>query len=671
MEITSKKKQMKSIFWVFFIGLSVVALISQSFGQQKVQKKYGNYYIGQDFSEIASGLSEMSSAEYAALKTFLKDGKIYHGKDIEYVDTKWTTVLGVKENKVYKLYLQTSYTGKDKDIWHQAFHDLIREYGFSLDQEKMGQSSLTSWNTEWGSVVLDRKIIKGETVVDITFTKDLSSRKLRNATTEGPPDKAIPKTQAQLSVDSLTKDLPSRKLRNAATEGPPDRAMPKTEGQLSVDSLIAALKDDPSPNIRMNAAKELGKMKDKLAVEPLCETLEDKSLSVRIQVIYALGALGETDDRAIECLITAFKDKDIGYIAGDSLARMGEPAVKALTEALKDPEIKERVVDLLGSIGKRATPSGEPVKARGHVIELLCIALRDENPGVRERAARELGEIKDLRAVEPLSAALNDSDEIVRDQAAGALKKIGEPAVETLIVALRNPRSDVRMNAAKALGEIHDERAIEPIGALLNDKDSIVRGYASEILGKMGKSVPEKLTGKLIEDLKDQDPSKRAGAAEALGGIKDARAVEPLIIALKDQDQRVRMNAASTLGKMKDARAVEALIAVLNDPVDEVQIYATLALAKIGDPALKPLIAALKDRNTNVQFRAAKALGAIKDFRAVEPLIEVMKNNLGLPSQEAGRALLNITGEHFGNRPEEWQKWWDQVKEKHLEKVKD
>ena len=632
MEITSEKKQMKSIFWVFFIGLSVVALISQSFSQQRVQKKYGNYYIGQDFSEIKSGLSEMSSAEYAALKTFLKDGKIYHGKDVEYLDTKWTTVLGVKENKIYRLCLQTSYKGKDKDIWHQAFHDLIREYGFSPDQEKMGQSFLTSWDTEWGSVVLNRKIMKGGTVVDITFTKD----------------------------------LPSRKLRNAATEGSSDKAIPKTQGQLSVDSLIAALRDDPSPNIRMNAAKDLGKIKDKRAVEPLCETLEDKSLSVRIQVMYALGALGETDDRAIECLITALKDKDVGYTAGDSLVRMGEPAVKALTEALKDPEIKERVVDLLGSIGKGATPSGEPVKAKGHVIEPLCIALKDESPGVRERAGRVLGEIKDLRAVEPLSAALNDSDEIVRGQAAGALEKIGEPAVEALIIALRNPRSDVRLNAAKALGEIQDERAVEPLGNLLNDKDSIVRGYALEVLAKIGKSALEKF----IEDLKDQDPSKRAGAAEALGGIKDARAVEPLINALKDLDQHVRMNAASTLGKMKDARAVEPLIAVLNDPVDEVQIYATLALAKIGHPALEPLIAALNDQHLIIRYRAAKALGAIKDFRAVGPLIGVMKNNWGLPSQEAGRALLNITGEHFGNRPEEWQKWWDQVKEKYLEMVK-
>lgn len=451
----------------------------------------------------------MSSIGYATLKPFLKDEKIYHGKDVEYLDTRWTTVLGVTENKVYKLRLQTNYKGRD--IWHQAFHDLIREYGFSLDQKKMGQSLLASWDTEWGSVVLNRKIIEGETIVDITFTEDLPFRKLYNAAIEGSSDKIIPETPGQ--------------------------------PQPSVDSLIAALKDDPIPNIRMNAVKNLGKIKDKRAVEPLCEALEDKSLNVRIQVVYALGALGEIDDRAIECLITALKDKDVGYTAGDSLIKMGGPAVRALTEALKDPDIKERVVDLLGSIGKGATPRGEPIKTKGDVIELLCSALKDESAGVRERAARELGEIKDSHAIEPLSAALNDSDENVRRLAAGALEKIGKPAVE-------------------------------------------------------------------------------------------------------------------------------ALIAVLNDPVDEVQIYATLALAKIGDPALEPLIVALKDQNPNVRYRAAKALGAMKDFRAVEALIGAMKNNWGLPSQEAGRALLNITGEHFGNRPEEWQKWWDQVKEKYLEKVK-
>ena len=91
---------------------------------------------------------------------------------------------------------------------------------------------------------------------------------------------------------------------------------------------------------------------------------------------------------------------------------------------------------------------------------------------------------------------------------------------------------------------------------------------------------------------------------------------------------------------------------------------------ELGRNRLEPLIITLNDQNPTIRYRAADALGEIKDFRAVEPLISAMKNNPGSPSEEAARASSKITGEHFGNRPEEWQKWWDQVKEKYLEKVK-
>ena len=298
-------KPMRSIFWVFFIGLSVAGLMSQSLGQEKGQKKYGHhYYIGQDVLEIKNELSEISSAEYAPLNAFFKNGKIYHGKDIEYLNTKWATILGVRENKISKLRLQTN--DKREVIWHEAFHDLIKEYGFSPDQGKTGQSSLTSWDTEWGNVSLSRKMVKGETVVDITFAEDHPFRELSKETIGGSSDRMVSKTEGQ--------------------------------PQPSMGSLMAASKNAPSPDIRMDVVKNPGEIKDKHTVESLCEALADKSPNVRFQAVYALGALGEIDDRAIQCLMTALKDKDVSDAAGDSLIRMGGPAVKALTEALKDEE---------------------------------------------------------------------------------------------------------------------------------------------------------------------------------------------------------------------------------------------------------------------------------------------------------------------------------------------
>ena len=62
-------------------------------------------------------------------------------------------------------------------------------------------------------------------------------------------------------------------------------------------------------------------------------------------------------------------------------------------------------------------------------------ALNNGDRNVRWRAAAALGEIKDVRAVEPLAAALKDSDSDVRCAAAEALSKIGDKRTVTALAA--------------------------------------------------------------------------------------------------------------------------------------------------------------------------------------------------------------------------------------------
>jgi HEAT repeat protein len=45
-------------------------------------------------------------------------------------------------------------------------------------------------------------------------------------------------------------------------------------------------------------------------------------------------------------------------------------------------------------------------------------------------------------------------------------------------------------------------------------------------------------------------------------------------------------------------------------------------LSKIGEPAIEPLIDALKDRNGLVRERAAEVLGEIGNEKSVRPLLE-------------------------------------------------
>ena len=84
---------------------------------------------------------------------------------------------------------------------------------------------------------------------------------------------------------------------------------------------------------------------------------------------------------------------------------------------------------------------------------------------VRKAAAQVLGEIGDVRAVEPLIVALKNKHEDLRKTAAEALGKIGDArAVEPLRVALKDEDRDVRKAAAKALGKIGDARAVRAGG---------------------------------------------------------------------------------------------------------------------------------------------------------------------------------------------------------------
>jgi len=141
-----------------------------------------------------------------------------------------------------------------------------------------------------------------------------------------------------------------------------------------------------------------------------------------------------------------------------------------------------------------------------------------------------------------------------------------------------------------ALGEIGDERAVRP----------------------------------LLEILRDGNVDERSMAAEALGRIGSGQAVDLLIEALEDSSSGVCLAAIVALGKMGDERAAIPLIKKIG--YDKLGFYfVPEALVEIGEPAVEPLIEALKDGSPIVCWRAAWALGEIGDRRAVKPLIEVLK----------------------------------------------
>jgi len=309
----------------------------------------------------------------------------------------------------------------------------------------------------------------------------------------------------------------------------------------------------------------------------------------------------------------------------------------------------------------------------GDRVDKLSSKLTHHDPNIRSDTVKELAKTGDRRVIEPLINTLGDQDRQVRLDAAQALNvlgwrpknntenayyfaarkywsgcvEIGTAAIKPLVIALEeetaisnenNEISNDLSNIAAALCKIGDPDAIEPLFAMLKNENPNIRYIAIENLGK---ARTLHTIEPLIAALMDKEVDIRGAAAYALGELGDPRAIEPLIVALKDKNVYVHESVARALGKMRDRRAIkplvsasgsvalgaseiEPLIAALGYKDSDAQYMAIQSLREVGAPAVKPLIEALGDQK--VRSGAAKALGEIKDARAIDPLIAVLRD---------------------------------------------
>ncbi|MDD1676644.1 MAG: HEAT repeat domain-containing protein [Methanomicrobiales archaeon] len=202
-----------------------------------------------------------------------------------------------------------------------------------------------------------------------------------------------------------------------------------------------------------------------------------------------------------------------------------------------------------------------------------------------------------------------------------------------LIQALTFGNDRLRWQAAEALGELGDIRGIDPLTKALKDSSWEVREIVIWALGKIRERekveplVQAQAVAQLIHVLQHADWRVRRSAAAALCAIGDPSALDAFIMLLRDPDWRVRWEAAGALGQLKDPRATEPLIGKLTDVDWKVRWEAAGALGKIRDPsAVIPLVESLKDLDWRVRWRAVSALAAIGDPRAVGPLFEAVKS---------------------------------------------
>ena len=464
-------------------------------------------------------------------------------------------------------------------------------------------------------------------------------------------------------------------------------------GEPAIPKLIKAL-GDRSPEVNNAALNGLGQI-GQPAVPALIQALKHEDWWIRANAargfmfIAAMAGSGGPAKDGVTVLLQALKEDEHPYVrarARDALSQIGEPAVPALAEALKEKENIDELTRILAGIGEPAVPA-------------LAEALRNEDEVVRYWTANALWQIG-----KPAHAAIPTLIEVIvngyNSEAVRALKKIGAAeAVPALIQELRNEKSDVRprVYAASALYEIDSskqdliisvlmkilreeereyssltarvvfllkkigEPAVPALTQLLKDKDRRLGVYAAEALYEMNPSKQGVVIPVLVDALKEDSRHSevRFNASKALEKIGQA-AVSALIEALTNRDGVVSGQAASILGRIGEPAkaAVPALVDALSDENAGIRGPAACALYQIDHSRLDVLKQALRDEDWTVRSGAANVVSQIGEpaRAAVPALIEALSDEDERVRSRAAWALQKIGTPEAMKAAEEWEK---------------
>ncbi|MHA1785654.1 MAG: HEAT repeat domain-containing protein [Candidatus Helarchaeota archaeon] len=123
---------------------------------------------------------------------------------------------------------------------------------------------------------------------------------------------------------------------------------------MNVDELINILLNDEDYNERMEAAFELGNLKDKKALEPLLKALNDENSQVKKFAAISLGKF--SDPKIIEPLLKLTCDKDSHVLYGAVVGLSGfikEEISKRFIELLNDPRSdRDIIIAILDALQK-------------------------------------------------------------------------------------------------------------------------------------------------------------------------------------------------------------------------------------------------------------------------------------------------------------------------------
>jgi HEAT repeat protein len=258
--------------------------------------------------------------------------------------------------------------------------------------------------------------------------------------------------------------------------------------------------------------------------------------------------------------------------------------------------------------------------------------LRNPDPKARMDAVRLLRDAKYPEAIAPMAPLVLDPiDEIQLETIGAELAFFLEQDVKSkkMVGFVVEKRKSAIAAAAFDLGPL----AVWPrpvpaelVTALLqatDDENARVRLEAIYATGVIAKApLTAEQIQRLTKALDHYDPAVRAAAARVVGRLKMTEAGDALIKAVNDSQSEVRFASMRALGAIREQRAVGALTEQLNYYKKGEGAWSALdALAQIGAPASVPLFKErLQDKDPYLRRAAAEGAGRGGDTASIEAL---------------------------------------------------
>ena len=279
----------------------------------------------------------------------------------------------------------------------------------------------------------------------------------------------------------------------------------KTVGPCAIEAAVARFKRAESAAERAALCRFLGNQEASEGAEAIRSGLADIDAQVRTAAAYAAARL---HDPELPSLVADLLDDD------DASVREAALATLRCYAGIDQQLISSAAEQLAGSVESERRKGAALLFAAVHNGEGIARLLKDEDPSVREAAARAAGKLKPSDGCTHLMLALVDE----------------EP--------------DVRIAAAEALGDCQDTAAIAPLRLLLNDRDAWVQAAALRSLVQLA---GEDALPDLIQLWEQGDEVVQLACLEAFEQVASAKGLAAISRDLGRHDGEVLKGAIELL----------------------------------------------------------------------------------------------------------------------------